>query len=229
MKAFLRVVVISPGASDFPEWDSLAFLRAGVPFPRLAMADRSPAVMPIALLLAAAAPPAALGPMGSEAAGMLPDVTACRNGCQWQGLRLTWDGVSGAIEAPGGTWSVRCTRDPISDLGACFLSQRGVSISWSKGRSSLYWGGDKAYPGTRRALRIGRDKPLSFGADESVSHRTAAALLARMEAAPNAVFQFTGWPDNAPRNVQLDLASFAAVRALFAEMAGRWESERAPG
>ncbi len=111
-----------------------------------------------------------------------------------------------------------CHEDKVESLQICSLiyGQNGSYFSVINGpwRDRVFWGKD-GYPGTGRVMKFGDEKPIHIPAGRELDRETSTAILEMMRLEPNATFRWYTWPEKLPADIEINLAKFEDINALF--------------
>lgn len=139
---------------------------------------------------------------------------------EWHGINFTMtDGWHFQLFVSERTqWEIACRYDRVESNRICTLTQQANGGNFyvidSSSGYSLSWGGN-AYPGSEMVAKLGSGEPLRFREDKGIYGDNAGLMLRIMWLVPSGIFRWHSWPENLPRDIEVDLAQFREINLFL--------------
>lgn len=111
------------------------------------------------------------------------------------GHQMEFYHVDGSANVGG--WSIGCSRDAMSDVKSCHLSNSDLFILLYADGWSVLVSGEDHYPGTGSLVRINHGKPITTSDNDGLFSRAASKrIVENLKDGGEVVTRYTNWPYN---------------------------------
>lgn len=112
-------------------------------------------------------------------------------------------------------WSVRCSKDSMSDAVQCSANTRDLTVVVVKGGAAYLYVGAEHFPGSDVAIRLGSEPPVIVSSDAQFGRAASEQLISHMRDGVLVSTRYQRWPYERSVDQAFELYGFEQVMSYL--------------